>query len=65
MAMKKNRLGMWTGVYIPCVLAIFGVILFDRMSWICGEAGLFLACLILFLGLLSAKRSVLTSYNAV
>lgn len=38
----KNRLGTFFGVYIPTVLGIFGVVIFLRLSWITGQAGLFL-----------------------
>jgi potassium/chloride transporter 9 len=36
----KNRLGTFFGVYIPTVLGIFGVVIFLRLSWITGQAGL-------------------------
>lgn len=35
----KANLGTLTGVYFPCVQNIFGVILFIRMVWIVGTAG--------------------------
>jgi potassium/chloride transporter 4/5/6 len=33
------NLGTFMGVYLPCVQTIFGVILFIRMTWIIGTAG--------------------------
>uniref|UniRef100_A0A6G1S8U8 Solute carrier family 12 member 5 n=1 Tax=Aceria tosichella TaxID=561515 RepID=A0A6G1S8U8_9ACAR len=36
---EKANLGTLTGVYFPCVQNIFGVILFIRMVWIVGTAG--------------------------
>ncbi|XP_063683776.1 solute carrier family 12 member 6-like isoform X3 [Bolinopsis microptera] len=35
------------GVYLPCLQNIFGVILFIRMPWIVGQAGVVQACLII------------------
>jgi hypothetical protein len=49
-SVPRNRLGIVMGVYIPCLLSIFGVIMFERMSWVLGEAGLLTAYLILFSG---------------
>eukprot|EP00026_Physarum_polycephalum_P001680 Phypoly_transcript_01682.p1 GENE.Phypoly_transcript_01682~~Phypoly_transcript_01682.p1 ORF type:complete len:588 (+),score=56.39 Phypoly_transcript_01682:544-2307(+) len=37
---SKNKLGTFFGVYIPTVLGIFGVVIFLRLSWITGQAGL-------------------------
>lgn len=39
----KNRLGTFFGVYIPTVLGIFGVVIFLRLSWITGQAGIFVS----------------------
>lgn len=36
---KGAELGTLTGVYLPCIQNIFGVILFIRMVWIVGTAG--------------------------
>ena len=30
-------------VFVPCNLAIFGAIVFERLGWVVGEAGLGLA----------------------
>ena len=35
----KNKLSMFFGVFQPCVLSIFGAILFLRLPWAIGNAG--------------------------
>lgn len=45
----KANLGTLTGVYFPCVQNIFGVILFIRMVWIVGTAGVPAAFSIVFI----------------
>ncbi len=44
-----RRFGTFTGVFVPTVLSIFGVILFLRSGWVVGYAGLFHAIIILAL----------------
>ena len=44
----KSKLGTYLGVFRPTVLTIFGVIMYIRMGWIVGNAGLLGALLILF-----------------
>lgn len=34
-----NKLGMFMGVFVPCILNTFGVIVFERLGWIISEAG--------------------------
>jgi potassium/chloride transporter 9 len=36
---KRNRLSTFNGVYIPCCLNIMGVVLFLRLGWAVGNAG--------------------------
>lgn len=36
----KANLGALTGVYLPCIQNIFGVIIFIRMTWMTGTAGI-------------------------
>ena len=38
-AKAKANLGALTGVYLPCIQNIFGVIIFIRMTWMTGTAG--------------------------
>ncbi|CAM9584114.1 unnamed protein product [Chrysoparadoxa australica] len=40
---KKYEFGMWEGVFIRCLLNIFGVMMFLRLSWVVGESGAWLA----------------------
>ena len=44
------NLGTLTGVYLPCIQNIFGVILFIRMTWIVGTAGAVQGFFVVFLG---------------
>ncbi|XP_040288090.1 solute carrier family 12 member 7 isoform X2 [Bufo bufo] len=37
--MKETRMGTFIGVYLPCLQNILGVILFLRLTWIVGNAG--------------------------
>lgn len=37
---SSPKLGTLAGVYFPCMQNIFGVILFIRMTWIIGTAGI-------------------------
>ena len=46
---KNANLGTLTGVYFPCVQNIFGVILFIRMVWIVGTAGVPAAFALVFI----------------
>src|SRR6185437_3019107 len=36
---KSAEFGTFLGVYLPCVQNIFGVILFIRLTWVVGTAG--------------------------
>ena len=48
-APKGADLGTLTGVYLPCIQNIFGVILFIRMVWIVGTAGVPLAFMVVLI----------------
>ncbi|XP_060864758.1 bumetanide-sensitive sodium-(potassium)-chloride cotransporter-like [Metopolophium dirhodum] len=45
------KLGWIEGVLNPCLLSIWGVMLFLRMPWIVGQAGIFDSILIIFISL--------------
>nr|XP_006009868.1 PREDICTED: solute carrier family 12 member 6 isoform X2 [Latimeria chalumnae] len=38
--MKSPQMGTFMGVYLPCLQNIFGVILFLRLTWVVGMAGI-------------------------
>jgi len=40
---KKEGLSTFFGVFVPCVLSIFSVVLFLRLGYILGQAGLILS----------------------
>ncbi|XP_022163509.1 bumetanide-sensitive sodium-(potassium)-chloride cotransporter-like [Myzus persicae] len=46
------KLGWVKGVLIPCLLSIWGVMLFLRMPWILGQAGIFHSIIIIFISLI-------------
>ena len=42
----KNQLGTINGVYVPCLLNILGAVLFLRIGYSVGYAGIVFTCLI-------------------
>ncbi|CAF0819995.1 unnamed protein product [Adineta ricciae] len=54
------KFGWIIGVLIRCVLNIFGVMLFLRLSWVTGQAGIGLACIII---IISTVVTILTSLS--
>lgn len=57
---KKANLGTIMGVYLPTVQNILGVILFLRLSWIVGIAGVGMAFFIVFLCCCSVSLLICT-----
>ncbi|XP_013394889.1 solute carrier family 12 member 6 isoform X4 [Lingula anatina] len=57
---QVSKLGTILGVYLPCLQNIFGVILFVRMTWIVGTAGIPQAFMIV---LLCCCTTLLTSIS--
>lgn len=60
----KKKFGTFMGAYVPSILMLFGVIIFLRLGWITGTAGLYptlciitLACLIIFLTMISLSAA--------
>ena len=49
MTFQGTKMGTLMGVYLPTIQNIFGVILFIRLSWIVGVAGILQAFLIVFI----------------
>ncbi|XP_043952884.1 solute carrier family 12 member 6-like isoform X3 [Gambusia affinis] len=47
-ACKSPQMGTFMGVYLPCLQNIFGVILFLRLTWVVGTAGVLQALCIVF-----------------
>ena len=45
----ETKLGWFDGVFTPCLLNIFGVIMFLRLSFVAGQAGLLLGTVIITL----------------
>lgn len=43
------KLGTCAGVYFPCMQNIFGVILFIRLTWVIGTAGVIQSFFIIFM----------------
>lgn len=60
--MEKERSGFGTfiGVFVPCILMLFGVIVFLRLGWITGHAGLPMTLTIVSLGALIALLTALS-----
>ncbi|XP_051800096.1 solute carrier family 12 member 6-like isoform X1 [Acanthochromis polyacanthus] len=48
-ASKSPQMGTFMGVYLPCLQNIFGVILFLRLTWVVGTAGILQALCIVFI----------------
>ncbi|XP_054882540.1 solute carrier family 12 member 6-like [Poeciliopsis prolifica] len=48
-ASKVPQMGTFMGVYLPCLQNIFGVILFLRLTWVVGTAGVLQALCIVFI----------------
>uniref|UniRef100_A0A8D3CGE4 Solute carrier family 12 member 6 n=1 Tax=Scophthalmus maximus TaxID=52904 RepID=A0A8D3CGE4_SCOMX len=46
---KSPHMGTFMGVYLPCLQNIFGVILFLRLTWVVGNAGVLQALCIVFI----------------
>ena len=56
----QMKFGWIKGVLVPCLLNIWGVMLFLRLSWVVGQAGVGLASIII---ILSAVVTTLTSIS--
>eukprot|EP00730_Choanoeca_flexa_P006996 TRINITY_DN12262_c0_g1_i3.p1 TRINITY_DN12262_c0_g1~~TRINITY_DN12262_c0_g1_i3.p1 ORF type:complete len:937 (+),score=236.23 TRINITY_DN12262_c0_g1_i3:83-2893(+) len=59
-ANSKNALGTINGCYVPCLLNIMGIVLFLRLGWATGQAGVLLAIAILCIASIQAIITVLS-----
>ncbi len=57
---KDHKLGTFMGVYIPTLLMLFGVIVFLRVGWITGQAGLTNTLIIITFSMLVGLLSLLS-----
>lgn len=52
--------GTFVGVFVPCILMLFGVIIFLRLGWITGQVGLAMTLFIITLGAAIALLTALS-----
>lgn len=57
---KPAGFGTFVGVFVPCILMLFGVIIFLRLGWITGYAGLYQTWMIITLSALIALFTALS-----
>lgn len=57
---RKPQLGTFVGVFVPSILMVFGVIIFLRMGWIVGQAGIIATLTIISLSTLIAMITTLS-----
>eukprot|EP01119_Soliformovum_irregulare_P002251 TRINITY_DN12537_c0_g1_i1.p1 TRINITY_DN12537_c0_g1~~TRINITY_DN12537_c0_g1_i1.p1 ORF type:complete len:843 (+),score=253.96 TRINITY_DN12537_c0_g1_i1:41-2530(+) len=57
---KKNKLGVFFGVFVPSMLGAFGVIVFERMGWLTAQGGVIQVMVMFLLGYLVTMLSVLS-----
>jgi amino acid transporter len=61
---QKPKFGTFMGVYVPSILMLFGVIIFLRLGWIVGSAGIYPAMFIITLGALITLITTLSLSSA-
>uniref|UniRef100_A0A8C9SNH5 Solute carrier family 12 member 6 n=1 Tax=Scleropages formosus TaxID=113540 RepID=A0A8C9SNH5_SCLFO len=64
-ASKSPQMGTFMGVYLPCLQNIFGVILFLRLTWVVGTAGVLQALFINHFTMLTAISMSAIATNGV
>ncbi len=60
MGITKNKFGAFKGVFVPSILTILGVILFLRLGWVVGQAGIVST---IFIICLSCLITLITSFS--
>ncbi len=59
MAQTQKKFGAFSGVFTPSILTILGVIMYMRLSWVVGQAGLYVAIgIILIAHVISATTAL-------
>lgn len=58
--MQKNRFGTWSGVFVPTIISILGVIMYLRQGWVVGNAGLLGAWLVIIISVAIAFSTALS-----
>ncbi|VDK89473.1 unnamed protein product, partial [Litomosoides sigmodontis] len=48
-SVARTKFGWIQGVFVRCILNIFGVMLYLRISWVAGQAGIILGCAVVLL----------------
>lgn len=59
-AEEKKGFGTFLGVFVPSILMVFGVIIFLRLGWIVGQAGLYTSLLLISSATLIALLTTLS-----
>ena len=49
--MKNNRFVTWSGVFVPTIISILGVIMYLRQGWVVGNAGLLGAWILILMSI--------------
>jgi Amino acid permease len=57
---ENQKFGTFLGVFVPCILMLFGVIIFLRLGWIVGQVGPLMAFIIITLAVLIALITALS-----
>uniref|UniRef100_A0A0K0FA40 Solute carrier family 12 member 1 (inferred by orthology to a human protein) n=1 Tax=Strongyloides venezuelensis TaxID=75913 RepID=A0A0K0FA40_STRVS len=57
----RKKFGWIEGVYFRCLLNIFGVMLYLRVSWVAGQAGIILGCAVVLLASLVTTITALST----